>query len=104
MSRESIDIVEQAEHEQFELTSLDPRSVGICPFIASPSLTPSCGSDNVLDENKQGEQRFRLVGYHLLYIAVALPMITWKLVSSFHKLLVISPKAEAFLWPLLGFM
>jgi hypothetical protein len=103
MSRESIDIVEQAEHEQFELTSLDSRSVGVCPFtgIASPSLTPSCGSDN---EDKQGEQRFRLMGYHLLYIAVALPMITWKLVSSFHKLLVISPKAEAFLWPLLGFM
>ncbi|KAI0280243.1 hypothetical protein BC826DRAFT_489259 [Russula brevipes] len=44
------------------------------------------------------------MGYHLLYIAVALPMITWKLVSSFHKLLVISPKAEAFLWPLLGFI
>ncbi|KAI0280239.1 hypothetical protein BC826DRAFT_489099 [Russula brevipes] len=85
MSRESIDIVEQAEHEQFALTSLVP-------------------SDNALDEDKQGEQIFRLMGYHLLYIAVALLMITWKLVSSFHKLLVISPKAEAFLWPLLGFI
>jgi hypothetical protein len=102
MSRESIDIVEQAEHEQFELTSLDPRSVGFCPFIAFPSLTPSCGSDNALDEDEQDEQRFRLMVYDLPSIAAVLAMIFWKWVSSFRNPVVISSKAEVIFWSLLG--
>jgi hypothetical protein len=58
--------------------------------------------DNALDEDKQYEKGYRLMGYDLLFVALALAMKAWKYFSSSPNLVAISPKAEVFLWSLLG--